>query len=104
GVLGFYSPRTRTIGVSTALDDTTRAVRATVLAHELKHALDHVEGRLPTSQDATEEDCYRAERDAFIVTAQAWSALWQGRLPAESDAFYTRLNGIARDAANPAAL
>jgi len=104
GVLGFYSPRGRTIGISTALDDSTRAVRATVLAHELKHALDHVEGRLPTSANATEEDCYRAERDAFVVTGQVWSALWQGRLPAEGDPVYARMNGIARDADNPAAL
>jgi hypothetical protein len=104
-VLGFYSPRSRTIGISSALDDTTRAVRAAVLAHELRHALDHVEGRLPTSRrTATEEDCYRAERDAFVVTARVWSALWQGRLPAGGDALYARMNEITRDAANPAAL
>jgi hypothetical protein len=104
GVLGFYSPRARTIGISSQLDGSTRAVRATVLAHELKHALDHVEGRLPTSQDATEEDCIRAERDAFVVTARIWSALWQGRLPGGGDPLYERMNGIARDAVNPAAL
>jgi hypothetical protein len=103
-VLGFYSTRSHTIGISSQLDGTTRAVRATVLAHELRHALDHVQGRLPTSQAATEEDCYRSERDAFVVTARVWSALWQGRLPAEGNPLYAQINAITRDAADPAAL
>jgi hypothetical protein len=101
GVLGFYQPSTRTLVVDTRLDGSSSLVRAVVLAHELRHAVDDVQGTLGSS----ETSCYEDEEGAFRTQARVWAHLWGGKLPREVDRLHAEFNAIALAAAHdPAGL
>jgi hypothetical protein len=95
GVHGVYRTRTRTIGMSAALAGASDKVKAAILAHELRHAVDHVNGTL----GETEASCLKSEEDAFRVQARVWAEMWQGRLPPSDDPMHEELNVIAVAAA-----
>jgi hypothetical protein len=102
GIHGAYRPGTNTIVISSRLDAVSVQARATVLAHELRHAVDDAQGTL----GSTEAECLKSEEDAFRVQARVWAALWQGQLPSGGgDAMQDELNAIALTAArDPARL
>jgi hypothetical protein len=100
-VLGFYQPSTRTITIDTRLDAYSSWVRAVVLAHELRHAVDDVQGTLGASQSS----CYEDEEAAFRTQARVWGHFWGGNLPPATDRIHAELNGISLAAAyDPAGL
>jgi hypothetical protein len=100
-VLGYYQPSTRTLVVDARLDQSSSWVRATVLAHELRHAIDDVQGTLGASQSS----CYEDEEGAFRTQSRVWGAFWGGQLPPQTDRLHSELNAITLAAANdPAGL
>jgi hypothetical protein len=90
-VLAGYSPSRKTVYMNTRLDRYSMWVRGAVLAHELQHVADGAAGRWPT----TNYECYHFEENAFRTEARVWSAMWQGRLPANVDPLHAELNRIA---------
>lgn len=92
GVLGTYIPSPNIAIINARLDPTTSQVRATVLAHELQHALD----ASTQGEPATEAQCFAFETRAFGVQARVWRELWGGTLPPETGAFIAEMNDIAR--------
>jgi hypothetical protein len=103
GVLGFYRPAARTITIDSGLDSYSSWVRAVVLAHELRHAVDDAQGNLGASASA----CYEDEESAFRTQSRVWAQLWGGNLPSNVDGLHAELNAItvmaARDPAGLAA-
>jgi hypothetical protein len=90
GFHGAYRPRDRTIALNSRLDGASVQARAAVLAHELRHAVDHVQGTLGD----TEATCLKSEEDAFRVQARVWAALWDGKLPEDDVPMHRELNAI----------
>ena len=101
GVLGYYRPATRALVVDVRLDQASSWVRATVLAHELRHAMDDVQG----THGSSEASCYEDEEGAFRTQARVWGHFWGGQLPPATDRLHAELNAIALAAAHdPAGL
>ncbi|HET6317974.1 MAG TPA: hypothetical protein VFG86_16085 [Chloroflexota bacterium] len=73
GVYGSYEPKENTIGLSKVLQSTSLEARATLLAHELTHLNDDLNGALG---DATGDSCYAAETRAFVNEGNLWSMLF----------------------------
>jgi hypothetical protein len=88
--LGSYSTRSKAIVLSRELDSVTEFERATVLAHELQHAVDHAANRL----GSTPENCFQAEVRAFTKQAEIWQSLWRGVLPRALNRLQAELNRI----------
>jgi hypothetical protein len=101
GVLGQYSALTRTVRVSSSLDDQSDWERATVVAHELQHAADHSAGKLLSERGSI--SCLEHEQDAFSREAEVWNTLWQGNLPEPRDRIQRDLNQSVKDANDPQA-
>jgi hypothetical protein len=101
GVFGLYRPGNRTITIAASLDAYSSWVRAAVIAHELRHAVDHAQGTL----GASAAGCYEDEESAFRTEARVWAAFWDGKLPPNTDRLYAELNTITVMAArDPAGL
>jgi len=82
GVYGAYTPKENTIKLSTVLETTSLEARATLLAHELTHLNDDLNGLLG---DIIGDNCYNAETRAFVNEANLWSMLFgrQGKQNAD---------------------
>lgn len=91
GALAAYQPLTRVITVHTDLDDYGEFERAAVLAHELRHAVDHAQGKL----GETVGECLLAEERAFAKQSEVWYKLWRDVLPRPGNALQLRLNQTA---------
>lgn len=91
GALAAYQPLTKTITVLTDLDDYSELERAAVLAHELRHAMDHAQGEL----GATIDECLLAEERAFVQQSDVWYKLWRDVLPRPQNTLQLRLNQTA---------
>jgi hypothetical protein len=73
GVYGQYIPNQNIIKLSSVLKSTSLEARAALLAHELTHMNDHLNGALG---EMTGDACYSAESRAFVNEANLWSMLF----------------------------
>lgn len=86
--LGGYSEDARAVYLSVfALFFSGREAVATVLAHELQHAADHVLG--------VEQSCAQNEERAIRAEADVWLELWGGALPEPRNGVQAALNSFA---------
>jgi len=83
GMYGQYDPKANTIKLSSVLQTTSLEARATLLAHELTHLNDDLNGLLG---DMSGDNCYGAETRAIVNEANLWSMLFgrQGKQSADS--------------------
>jgi hypothetical protein len=92
---GAYAPKVKLAAVSTRYDRSTRWVRAAVLVHELQHAVDNLEGRIPSDGAVSEASCYEAEVRAFQAEARVWRRLWAGKAAPDNRLHYREQNRVA---------
>ena len=91
GLIGSYRAGTGMLTLSFELDRYSEFERAEVLSHELRHAIDDVEGQLPDLGPG----CLEAEFRAFREAGEAWYALWGGNLPQPQNQLQRRFNDLA---------
>lgn len=91
GLIGAYRGGMGMITLSLDLDKYSEFERAEVLSHELRHALDDLDGKLPRSGSG----CLEAEARAFRQAADVWYALWGGNLPEPQNQLQRRFNDLA---------
>jgi hypothetical protein len=96
--LGWYKPLPNTITLNKSLDNYSSWIRATVLAHELQHAVDKASGK----NMQTTAGCYQTEESAYRREAEVWLSFWSTRLPEDIDGLHSELNDVTlAAAANP---
>ncbi len=73
GTFAQYAPKQNIVKLSTVLQTTSLEARATLLAHELTHLHDDLDGLLG---DMSTDNCYGAETRAFVNEGNLWSMLF----------------------------
>ena len=76
GVFGQYDRAANVVRLSNALFDTGVEARTALLAHELTHLNDDLNGRLGPSTQLSPSDCYATEVRAFQNEANVWQMIF----------------------------